>query len=88
MQESFPDRDLLEEHASQSHQITREGLQKLASLVEGCHWLNRARADQQLRTPSKEADDHEADGGKAEDEAEAEEVVEDSEGCVVSEKHI
>ena len=76
MQESFPDRELLEEHASQTHQITREGLQKLASLVEGCQWLTKARTDHQLRTPSKE-----------EEENSAEEIIEDSEGCVVSEKH-
>ena len=75
LQESYPDRELLEEHASQSHQISRDGLQKLASLVEGCHWLTRARTEQQLRTPSKE-----------EEEPEVEEILE--EGCVVSEKHV
>ena len=59
LQEPFADRDLLEDHASKIHQINREGLQKLASLVEGCHWLNKTRTDnQQLKTPSKETEEN------------------------------
>ena len=29
----------------------------MVSLVEGCHWLNRARTEQQLKTPCKESDE-------------------------------
>ena len=77
LQEPFADRDLLEDHASKIHQINREGLQKLASLVEGCHWLNKTRTDnQQLKTPSKETEEN--DQGSKEEE----------EGCVISEKHV
>ena len=82
MQESFTDRESLEEHASQSHQLNREGLQKLASLVEGCQWLNKSsnvKPDQQLKTPSKEFDENEH---QSKDES----VLDES--CVVSEKHV
>ena len=76
LQEPFADRDLLEDHASKIHQINREGLQKLASLVEGCHWLNKAsRCDQQPKTPSKETEENE-------------DSKEEEEGCVISEKHV
>ena len=78
LQEPFADRDSLEDHASKIHQINREGLQKLASLVEGCHWLNKARTDQQLKTPSKETEENDHHQGSKEEE----------EGCVISEKHV
>ena len=78
LQEPFADRESLEEHASKIHQINREGLQKLASLVEGCHWLHKARTgDQQLKTPSKETE-----------ESNSKEDPSSEEGCVISEKHV
>ena len=55
-------------------------MQKLASLVEGCHWLNRARVDHQLRTPSKEAEERGESPGR--------EKQNSDEGCVISEKHV
>ena len=82
----------MEEHASQIHQINKEGLQKLVSLVEGCHWLNRARAEQQLKTPSKENDDIKTeeqirDGKKQDDESNNEDNSVSSIGAI-SEKHV
>ena len=91
-QESFADRESLEEHASQIHQINKEGLQKLVSLVEGCHWLNRARTEQQLKTPSKDCDEIKTeeqikDGKKTDDETNNEDNSVSSIGAI-SEKHV
>ena len=56
----FPHPASLEEHALSSHQVPREGLAKLQNLVEGCHWLHRARGqDTRLRTPSKDGEEDE-----------------------------
>ena len=44
------------------HQVPREGLQRLVTLVEGCQWLNKARTEQQqLKTPSKEGEEGDAE---------------------------
>ena len=81
-QEPFPEREALEEHALSVHQVPREGLQRLVTLVEGCQWLNKARTEQQLKTPSKEVE--EADVEKMDTE-ESNEVA--SIGAI-SEKHV
>ena len=40
------------------HQVPREGLQRLVTLVEGCQWLNKGWTEQQqLKTPSKEGEE-------------------------------
>ena len=77
----FAERDALEEHAREVHQVTREGLAKLVSLVEGCQWLNRARTDHQLRTPSKE-------GQEEDQKMETEEHNNVSSIGAISEKHV
>ena len=51
----------MEEHALSVHQVPREGLQRLVTLVEGCQWLNKARTEQQLKTPSKEGEEGDAE---------------------------
>ena len=39
--EKFPSQDLLESHAMSVHSVNSEGLQRLQSLINGSHWLNK-----------------------------------------------
>ena len=39
--EKFPSQDRLESHAMSVHSVNSEGLQRLQSLINGSHWLNK-----------------------------------------------
>ena len=39
--EKFPNQDRLESHAMSVHSVNSEGLQRLQSLINGSHWLNK-----------------------------------------------
>ncbi len=41
-QENFDGQDQMEEHAMSVHSVNAEGLQRLQSLINGSHWLNKA----------------------------------------------
>ena len=40
-QEKFADQETLESHALSVHSVNSEGLQRLQSLINGSHWLNK-----------------------------------------------
>ena len=39
--ETFPSQEALESHAMSVHSVNSEGLQRLQSLINGSHWLNK-----------------------------------------------
>ena len=39
--EKFPSQERLESHAMSVHSVNSEGLQRLQSLINGSHWLNK-----------------------------------------------
>ena len=39
--EKFPSQEALESHAMSVHSVNAEGLQRLQSLINGSHWLNK-----------------------------------------------
>ena len=44
--EKFPSQDRLESHAMSVHSVNSEGLQRLQSLINGSHWLNKKEGNE------------------------------------------
>ena len=48
--EKFPSQDRLESHAMSVHSVNSEGLQRLQSLINGSHWLNKKEGKLERKT--------------------------------------
>ena len=53
-QEGFHSQEQMEEHAMAVHSVNCEGLQRLQSLINGSHWLNKTGGDNSKSPPPKE----------------------------------